>query len=376
MVRNDEPLKEGGEALEVRGIMETHYIPAAEEERTLAFKQIRFASGFRNAGMSFTWFVMYARQNNYTSILLDALNWKDLYGRSRPWGYAPHALLFDVEYWNSKFPQVPRLVPFNATIHPHFDPVRKSVTAGITDQNATHPSFYGTYLQGFNQYRMYTKRVLSDPVKHPRSPVEVAMMRGAFRPSVALADRMRLLTEGAPYLALHARIEPDMQKHPVCRDRKVLLMSDIVRGLEARFPEPDFRRVFVATNRPMLEHEAATNPTNNPVAVDNLRELNRLRDQGLWNGTVKVFEAGASYLRAINASEDEIGRYVGIGGAAMDYFLALEATVFVGTPVSSFSADVIQSRFFRANLQNYHYRPDGVHLATEEGDFQPPRFEC
>jgi hypothetical protein len=250
------------------------------------------------------------------------------------------------------------------------------MAASVTDRDATMPSFYGAYVQGVNQYRLYTKRVVNDPTRHPRSPVEVTMMRGALRPSRVLAARMRRLTGGDPYLALHARIEPDMQKHPVCRDRKVLLLSDIVRDLEAQFRRPAFRRMFVATNRPMLEHEATTNPSKNPVAAENLRELNRLRDHGLWNGTVQVFEAGSSYLRTINASEDEIGRYVGIGGAVVDYFLALEATVFVGTPVSSFSADVIQSRFFRNNLRNYHYRPDGVRLATAEGDKQPPRFDC
>jgi hypothetical protein len=343
-----------------------------QEDRTLAFKQKRFASGFRNAGMAFTWFVMYAGENNYTSILLNNLNWKDLYGLQKPWGFAPHNLLFDVEHWNSHYPVLPRIVAYDPHKHDQYDPVTMGSASGVAEDAATRPYFAGTYMQGFNQYRMYTKRVLNDPIKHPRSPAETAMMQGAFRPSQAMQAHMDRLTGGDSYLALLARIEPDMQNHPVCRDKKVLLLSDIVSNLEAQFPQPDFGRVFVATNRPMLEYEA-TNKLENWVAAANLKELNRIRDDGMWNGTVKVFEAGSNLMRH---SGDDFQTYSGISGAVIDYFLALQSSVFVGTEVSSFSADLIQSRFFRDNRRNYHYRPDGLALATGEADVQPPRFAC
>jgi hypothetical protein len=86
-----------------------------------------------------------------------------------------------------------------------------------------------------------------------------------------------------------------------------------------------------------------------------------------------VFEAGASYMRG---SDDIFGSYVGISGAVIDYFLALQSSVFIGTEVSSFSADLIQSRFYRSEFRNYHYHPNGLRIAVTEGETQPPRFVC
>jgi hypothetical protein len=153
-------------------------------------------------------------------------------------------------------------------------------------------------------------------------------------------------------------------------------LSDIIRTLESHYLAPDFELVFIATNRPMLENEVNINP-NNLVAVDNLRELNRIRDEGLWNGTVKVFEAGAAYMLTKSPEEDELGLYPGIAGSVLDYFLALHAKWFIGNDVSTFTMDLIQSRFFRSNRRNYLYRPSGeLHLATPEDAIQPPNFAC
>ena len=96
----------------------------------------------------------------------------------------------------------------------------------------------------------------------------------------------------------------------------------------------------------------------------------------MWNGSVAVFEAGASYLRDSGKGGGPAASFYGISGAVLDYFLALEATIFIGTEVSSFSTDLIQSRFYRSEFRNYHYRPDGVHIATSQHEALPPRFVC
>jgi hypothetical protein len=362
----------------------THGLPGADEERTLAFREKTFISGFRNNGMVFAWFVMEAVMYNFTSLLLDNLNWYDLAGKwnqtepsSVPWRskFCPHALLFDVEHWNSYYPLLPRLIPYNASIHHQYNPATRGPTPGATFENATKPYYNGTVMRGWNQYRMYTRAILENPDQNSRSPVDLAILRGALRPSPSLQRHANSLTRATGYAALHARIEPDMQVHPVCLDKKVLLLSEILRSLEAYFPRPDFDLLFVCTNRPMLEEEVRNN-SSNLIAVDNLRELNRIRDHGLWNGTVKVFEAGSSYMRTVNESEDELGRYVGISGAVLDYFLAVEASIFIGTEVSTFTTDLVQSRFFRSNRQNYHYTPNGVQHVTPDNATEPPRFVC
>jgi hypothetical protein len=332
-------------------------IPTVDSERTLAFGTGQFGLGFRNSAMAFTWFVMYACENNFTSIVVESLKWEDFYGRGRyPWAFVAHSLLFDVEHWNTYYPQLPRLISINATL------------------NSTTPIHsYGSYHEGYKGYESYSRRIGTDPVRFPKSPIEITMLRGAFRPSRKIQDHMDKLTGGSPYAALHARIEPDMQRHMYCTDKKVLWLSVVIRNIEAHFPNPGFDRLFIATNRPLLEAEVNKYNPGNGIAAENLRELNRIRDEGMWNGTVAVFEAGASYMRG---SDDIFGSYVGISGAVIDYFLALQSSVFIGTEVSSFSADLIQSRFYRSEFRNYHYHPNGLRIAVTEGETQPPRFVC
>src|SRR3569623_1360643 len=111
------------------------------------------------------------------------------------------------------------------------------------------------------------------------------MLQGAFRPHPDLRALLDRLHDGTPYLALHARVEPDMQTHnvPQCAHLKVLLLRDIVRNLEHHYPDgppPTIQKVFVAINRPMLEAGAYDLKLNNTIAQDNLQELNRIAQEG------------------------------------------------------------------------------------------------
>jgi hypothetical protein len=138
-------------------------------------------------------------------------------------------------------------------------------------------------------------------------------------------------------MALHARIEPDMQKHVTCRDNKVTMPRDIFDSMERYFPTPPVHTLFVAVNRRLLETEANDLARyGNSVAVENLKVLNHARRYGLWNGTVNVMEAG---MKSTEGTRFE--QYPGISGATMDYFLALDAAIFVSTTVSSFSVEFV-----------------------------------
>merc|ERR1712194_516626 len=87
------------------------------------------------------------------------------------------------------------------------------------------------------------------------------------------------------YMTLHARVEPDMQKHGFCLDKKVLNLTQIFDFIEEKWPEPPVQKVFIPINRQYLEREAnekyvntliARNNTDqvNWIAVENLRVLN------------------------------------------------------------------------------------------------------
>lgn len=346
--------------------------------RTLAYFDGHFYSGFRNEGMVFTMFVMYARQHNFSQILIDSINWKDLWlfghAKESAGSKVPHAVLFDVEHWNSHYPALPKLVPYNETEHYEFDPKRPGFRNRlIAEVNATHPYAYGRQGVLTGDYKQYTKRVVND-VNASRDPAEVLMLQGAFRPSPELQSHIDRLHHGEPYLSLHTRVEPDMQHHdvPRCKHHKVYRLKEIVESLEKLFPEPPVKKVHISVFRALLEREIIDFP-NNTVAAENLDELNRITRDGLWNGTVPVFEAGTDYILKTNST---FTQFASITGAVVNYFLSIQSQIFVGTEVSSSSLDVIQTRFFRKNRQNYFYNPNGLHVATPLEARMPPRFAC
>jgi hypothetical protein len=110
----------------------------------------------------------------------------------------------------------------------------------------------------------------------------------------------------------------------------------------------------------------------NTVGLENLAVLNRARKKGLWaDGRVKVFEGGWPSLK-----KTRFKKFPSISGSIVDYFLALDSDVFIGTQVSSFSTDIIATRFLRGNLHNHWYLPKGLEEATNENTTAPPRFRC
>ena len=178
------------------------------------------------------------------------------------------------------------------------------------------------------------------------------------------------------FLRIDARVEPDMQKHTmVCRDQKVYNLTDIFDLLERQFPEAPAPALFLPINKKLMENEGYPNKDNpdktNWIAVANLEALNHALEHGLWNGRVKVFQFGSPSLEGTKYEDKAL-----IAGAMLDYFLAINAKVFVGTPVSSFSVALTTARVYRGQLENYEYLPDGLHLWTPPGTIRGPAFFC
>jgi len=196
-------------------------------------------------------------------------------------------------------------------------------------------------------------------------------------------QRQREQQKSPTFMTLHARVEPDMQRHMVCKDKKVLLLRDIIQMVESKFltPPNNISVVFLPINRQYLEQEGTTNTTStdeidNPIAVDNLKVLNQLRDHGMWNGTVPVLEFGANALKGTVYEHRP-----STAGAILNYFLGLQpqCSVFVGTEVSSFSHDVLAARFFRygPSSGNYKYLPNiGLQEWMTPDMADPPGHVC
>ncbi|KAL3893207.1 MAG: hypothetical protein SGARI_008317 [Bacillariaceae sp.] len=161
-----------------------------------------------------------------------------------------------------------------------------------------------------------------------------------------------------------------MQRHLMCSHLKVTNLTSIIEMLYEKWPDApphNVSTVFVPINREFLEKEGQVD-TN---STDPSKVLNQLRNEGLWNSTVKVVEFGS---RALQCSKYE--ERPSTSGAILNYFLAIQAEIFIGTEVSSYSHDLLATRFFRGNMKNYAYRPDGLHEWTPPGTVDPPGHQC
>ncbi len=206
------------------------------------------------------------------------------------------------------------------------------------------------------------------------------MLKDAFRPHPriqqvidAFLDSLRENGKPLSFMALHARVEPDMQKHIMCKELKVTNISDIVTNLYRQFKEPPVSKVLVILNRAILEEEVSNSnlDNRNTLAEHNLMVLNEIVEAGLWGGRVQVVEAGTGLAK--QSTYFISSKYWALVGSIIDFFLAVEASIFVGTAVSSFSVDIEITRFYREKKENYHYLPDKLELSTATG---PPRFDC
>mmetsp|Transcript_34332 Transcript_34332/g.75168 ORF Transcript_34332/g.75168 Transcript_34332/m.75168 type:complete len:511 (+) Transcript_34332:270-1802(+) len=337
---------------------------------TAAYFPLSFYSGYRNQGMVFNGFVMKCIELNHSQILLSSIKWKDQFGTNKR---IQHDLLFDVVHWNSFYPELPRFVTYDHTLHWQVEGNRWRINSPLV--NATLPyAVAKTQKQMFIHYRRYTK-LLAQNTKMQRDPVDTLMLQGAFRPHPGIQEIMdryleRVLgvSDDTSYIALHARVEPDMQKHPVCRDKKVIKLQDIFDMLHQKFEEPPVSKVLIMLGRHLLEQE----DESNEIAKENLQLLNDAIDNGLWDGRVQVFEAGSDILEKSKYHEFAPS----IGGSIVNYFFAVQADLFVGTEVSSFSTDVVTTRFVRGNVKNYKYLPEGIVQTTSETTAAPPPFAC
>lgn len=169
-----------------------------------------------------------------------------------------------------------------------------------------------------------------------------------------------------------------MQRHKVCRDKKVLNLTDIFDFIEAKWKDPPVSKIFMPINRQYLEAEGTwvegkRQPKKgiNWIAVENLKALNRARDYGLWNGQVKVYEFGANSL--VGTVYEKIPS---TPGAMLNFFIGIQAKILIGTKVSSYSHDLLATRFFRGYKENYKYLPEGLIEWTPPHLKDPPGFEC
>jgi len=372
----------------------------------VGFKEARLWSGFRNQMIVFKMFTLHAIQKGYRQMLMETLPELDCYGSNE---YIPFHVLWDIPHWNSYYPVLPRLVHYDPNLHGQFFDPEKRIYYKPGERNNTNSTNLGLFEiepKGSNRGDVILFIAHGEYVEgkgpyvgegNHRNPVDILLLKEAMRPHPRLQEiidsKLRSLRDdddgggktkpGVEFMALHARIEPDMQRHSkYCKPKKVLKLRDIFNWIEAKWPEPPAKHIFMPINRERLEldgSEAVVESLKqqnkekeiNWIAVDNLQALNHARDHGLWNGTARVFEFGAKAMAGT-----EYSHRPSTTGSMVNFFIAIDAKIFIGTEVSSWSHDLLATRFFRGNMENYKYLPDGLHHWTPPGTEDPPGFHC
>uniref|UniRef100_A0A7S3VAP8 O-fucosyltransferase family protein n=1 Tax=Chaetoceros debilis TaxID=122233 RepID=A0A7S3VAP8_9STRA len=370
---------------------------------TAAYKH-QFWSGFCNQRMMFLGVLFLAQDTNSTQILVESIKWKDQFGTNER---IRHDHLFDTVHWNSFHPKLPRMALHSETLFPDVSIKNRgsniNVSPGIEWEvvgdpfvNATRPYPIGKkQTEAVHKYLSHNNRVYRMGIE--RRSIELEVMKGALRPHPAIEDIIQefifdlqklhetnYVTEESsfhtPYMVLHARIEPDMQQHGACSDKKVYNLTDIVSQIETKFVDPPtgIQIMVIILHRELLEKEVTDASIENEMAGYNLKALNELIENGLWGGKVRVVEAG-SKLAQQQIKYPFYAKYSAIVGAIINYYLSIDASIFFGTYVSSYSSAVISTRFFRETItstNNYFYSNDGLIHVTPPGAAQPPKFQC
>lgn len=341
-----------------------------------------FWAGFCNQYMMFVGLIILAKQNNYSQLLVESIRWKDTYGTNLQ---IRHDVFFDVVHWNSYYPNLPRIVTHNEDLFPDVSISGSDMSPRIKwkampMENSSKPYFVGEkQTSAVHAYLNYDKKVSKKSME--RFSFEIDIMKDAFQPHPEIQAIIRGFlnglngNKGSDFMVLHARIEPDMQKHSRCLDLKVVSFQHIIRMLEAEFVDPPVSTLIVILNRELLEKEVENvSNNNNTLAEENLKVLNHILAQGLWGGRVKVMEAGSKL--AIESKHGIYSKYSTLSGGIINFFMALQANIFVGTEVSSYSSALVKSRFFRNKHDNYFYAPQGLKMATPLDATDPPVFAC
>jgi hypothetical protein len=353
-------------------------------------------SGFCNQYIFFTGYLFFAikEKEQVDQFLVESFVWKDTLGTQDG---VPHTLLWDVVHWNTYYPTLPRFVRYSPEAFPHllmqgrnikiqdkwYKGAPKLSWKVTREEDATKPySLNGRQIIGINRFKEYQKHVSKAQIGavQRQHTMFQAIVGGALRPHPEIQDMINAHEEKLEhdFMAVHARIEPDMLEHTTCLEEKVNNITEILDMIYTKYPEPPVKKVLLVFNRAILEERFDHPSLSEDLRVlskHNLAVINDIAKNGMWNGTVSVLEGGAGMVKDV--SENALYQYFSsIVGSILNFYIAINAKIFIGTEISSYSTLAVASRFYRKNRENYFYHPKGLIWMTHPNVTAPPRFKC
>lgn len=197
------------------------------------------------------------------------------------------------------------------------------------------------------------------------------------------------------YMALHARVELEIMSHACGRsmDKNLTRILERVQGLHTKLlsqqssrQQPAISGLFVAVSRAGMEVQGTKNYLRfQSYADENLQTLNRLT-QYYHQGNNKhspdplsfdpkhpqqllpVFECGERILQDYYACHPDVPDHGSLLQSVVNFYVAVTAHVFVGVKGSSYSTDVLTTRYWLGKgKENYRYTLTGIERVENDG---------
>eukprot|EP00980_Cylindrotheca_fusiformis_P029659 scaffold23670_cov113-Cylindrotheca_fusiformis.AAC.2 len=140
-------------------------------------------------------------------------------------------------------------------------------------------------------------------------------------------------------------------------------------------------RVFLAVSRQGMEEARGLNKTQQHIlANDNLKTLEqRTRNSTFRRQQASIVECGESWMKhwySLQNNSVPENYYGSLIPMVINFYIATEATVFVGVSGSSWSTDVWTTRYYQGKgEQNYQYTPNGI-IPVANGGLPPTHGNC
>jgi len=205
----------------------------------------------------------------------------------------------------------------------------------------------------------------------------------------------------ARLLALHPRIEQEMMTHACAKyiETNLTKVFEMIRTYPPLIEtnssinsEYRFDLMFLAVSKDQVDKIPTGILASNPIPIENNKTLWNARMHGVFghenNRGIPMFESGTDAASRIqfprlhngkheqNTSAFDTPESLGVlelVGSVINFFLLVQADIFVGVKGSTYSTDAFSVRYYQGGKENYIVGPDGIERLYGS---QQPHTKC
>lgn len=274
-------------------------------------------------------------------------------------------------------------VPF-ITGHFEFNPRREDYRSAV--DHCTEPYTYGGGTQAgrlWNDYLRFHRGTDARDRSTSAVPFETDVwVHRALRPAQPWRDLAEQCVarhaQTGRYMALHARVELEIMGHSCgsSMEKNLTAILERVYKLHDEQPQQPLSGLFIAVSRAGMEETGTgTYEKFKLYADENLRALNVLTGHNGFSSSkaespqlfheirerLPVFECGERILKDYYAAHADVPDHGALLQSVLNFHVAVSADVFVGVKGSSYSTDVLTTRYWLGKGDaNYRYTKTGI----------------